>query len=228
VARGRSAPPVKYLRWQLIQQQLALSGDSAVHRRLRAQLQGIAHALWLSQRTAWRPQVGPPHPDVPETVPAASHVGANTLGCWASADGPAATEGVRYRSAPRCGHDCRAYYRTDSTATDASRHRLTVEATLQLHGVPYTLRLYLAAALHPGTYTLQGCAEPASWSTLQLFDPWHNASYCSQPQPRATVVLSHVDTLRRIVAGTFEGELQTSASPKQYVVLRQGRFDVRY
>ncbi|MBT2559240.1 hypothetical protein J7E24_15735 [Hymenobacter sp. ISL-91] len=230
-ASWRAAEPTQpgeFLRWELFRQQLALSGDSAVHRRLRARLQVHARAVWRRQRDAWRTRVDPPRPDAPETVPAASHAGANTLGCWVSADGPVATEGVRYRAAPRRGHDCRADYRTDTTATDASRHRLTVEATLLLNGVAHELRLNLAVPLRRGTYALQACAEPASWSTLQLFDPWHNVSYCSQSQPRATVVLSHIDTLRRIVAGTFEGELQTNATPRQYVVLRQGRFDVRY
>ncbi|WBA44135.1 hypothetical protein [Hymenobacter canadensis] len=42
------------------------------------------------------------------------------------------------------------------------------------------------------------------------------------------IVLTRVDTVRRIVSGTFEGRLENGFSPGSFVTIQNGRFDVTY
>ncbi|UOQ69322.1 hypothetical protein [Hymenobacter volaticus] len=42
------------------------------------------------------------------------------------------------------------------------------------------------------------------------------------------IVLTRVDTVRRIVSGTFEGRLEEGFTPGTFITIRNGRFDVTY
>lgn len=42
------------------------------------------------------------------------------------------------------------------------------------------------------------------------------------------IVLTQVDTVRRVMAGTFEGQLRQTGTPNATRELTQGRFDIRY
>ena len=61
-----------------------------------------------------------------------------------------------------------------------------------------------------------------------LTDVNKRTDYVGGPRNAVQVVLTRVDTVQRIVAGTFEGRLENLAAPSQYVTLRRGRFDVKY
>ena len=42
------------------------------------------------------------------------------------------------------------------------------------------------------------------------------------------IVLTRVDTVRRIVSGTFEGRLEDGFHPGNFITIRNGRFDMTY
>lgn len=46
--------------------------------------------------------------------------------------------------------------------------------------------------------------------------------------PGSRIVLTRVDTVQRIIAGTFEGQLRQSSSATTITTVQQGRFDVQY
>lgn len=107
------------------------------------------------------------------------------------------------------------------------QHDLVIEAS-PFFGSPYrSLHLTLYGVTGPDTYYL-GAYDPTTRSTNASFLRVGDSglgSLLSRPSFRVTI--QHLDTVARIVAGTFEGEVARNhaAVPNQ---IRQGRFNVRY
>jgi hypothetical protein len=57
-------------------------------------------------------------------------------------------------------------------------------------------------------------------------DATHRMSLSTATASR--IVLTQVDTVRHIIAGTFEGQLRQTWAPYVTGQLTQGRFDIRY
>jgi hypothetical protein len=205
-----------------------LSRDSAVHRWRRPWWQARQQAGQRHQRALFRQRVGPQHPDSVEHLPAATQQGANTLGCVLTAAGPATQEGLRLRPTVRQGYACRATFEPGSTDSYRPANTLSVEAELLVQGIPHDFRFQLTGVQGVGTYPLPGCWAQDRWRTMQLFDPWNYAHYCSGACPPAVVTITYWSAQQRIVSGFFEGTLQTGARGQQVVRVSEGRFDLRY
>lgn len=207
---------------------IQLSRDSAVHWWLRPWIRARHRAFEHKQRTLFRQSLGPQRPDTVEQLPAATRHGANTLGCVLSALGPATPAGLRLRPTVRQGHGCQARFEPGSIDSYVPANTLSVNAELLIHGIAHPFHFRLTGVHGVGTYRLPGCWRPNEWRSMQLFDPWNYAQYCSGACPEATVTITYWSPKQRIVAGIFEGTLQTGTQGQQMATVCDGRFDLRY
>lgn len=205
-----------------------LSRDSAVHRWIRPWLQARHRMGQLHQRTLFRQHLGPQHPDTLEQLPASTQHGANTLGCVLSSSGPATQAGLRLRPTVRQGRACRAIFQPGSADSDAPRNMLSVQAEFLVHGIPHNFSFRITGVNGPGTYRLAGCESPNSWSTMQLFDPWHYEQYCSRGPASAVVTITDWSTKQHTVSGIFEGMMQAGPQSREIAAVCEGRFDLQY
>lgn len=84
----------------------------------------------------------------------------------------------------------------------------------------------------PGVYQAkvvrQGPAGPVVANQLYFADNERQATYQSLQDAATTITISKVDTVNWIVAGTFEGQLQSFSPVGNPAMLKNGRFDVLY
>lgn len=62
---------------------------------------------------------------------------------------------------------------------------------------------------------------------ISLSDARNNRYYVSRANA-THIMLTRVDTLRHIISGTFEGQLEDGLHPGTFAAIRNGRFDVTY
>ena len=86
----------------------------------------------------------------------------------------------------------------------------------------------------PGTYlagppfvTLPPGTAGTGVNGIRLNDARFNRAYVSRANA-TRIVLTRVDTVRRIVSGTFDGQLEDGFNPGTFATIRNGRFDVTY
>jgi hypothetical protein len=86
----------------------------------------------------------------------------------------------------------------------------------------------------PGTYpagpppaSLPAGAVATGNNGISLAEGRLNQSFVSRANA-THIVLTRVDTVRRIVSGTFEGRLEDGFRPGTFVTIRNGRFDMTY
>ena len=177
-----------------------------------------------------------PAPEKPEpklVLPPVSAVGANTLGF--EVDGRAWTT---YGQAcfGLLGNGCKDHvlYASSYRFPGGGRRQLSISTRLSTNQHHEFFELELDSLGGPGVYAA-GRARTlplgAPYNTLYgptLSDVNTRTSYVGGSRNAVQVVLTRVDTVQRIVAGTFEGRLENFAAPGQYVTLRRGRFDVKY
>ncbi|WP_426060007.1 hypothetical protein [Hymenobacter sp. B1770] len=96
------------------------------------------------------------------------------------------------------------------------------------------LTLHLAGARRAGTYALEQEIDPGvitrvrpSHALYQVSRPGVDGKYYTGPTARGQVVITRLDTVARVVAGTFEATVKQDGGPDS-LRLSQGRFDVKY
>ncbi len=96
------------------------------------------------------------------------------------------------------------------------------------------LTLHLAGARRPGTYALEQEIDPGvitrvrpSHALYQASGPRMNGNFYTGPTARGQVVITRLDTVARVVAGTFEATVKRDGGLDS-LRLSQGRFDVKY
>lgn len=173
----------------------------------------------------------PPEKSEPTLVlPPVSAVGANTLGfevdgrVWTTYGqscfgllGGNCKNNVLYASSYRFPGGRRQL--SISTSLDTNKYHEAFELELDTLGGPGTYPAGRARTLPLGAGGLRGPS---------LSDSNQRTFYVGRSRNAVQVVLTRVDTVQRIVSGTFEGRLENFSAPSQYVTLRRGRFDVRY
>ena len=189
-----------------------------------SRLAGLLAGLWLlgCQKST---------PELTFTLPAATAVGANTLGF--EVDGRV---WVNY------GRACFGLFggRCQDNVLRAQSHNfrgvrsLSVTAGLVTPSHQEDFALSIDTLRGPGTY-LAG-PPPASWppdavgtgaNGISLTEGRLNQHFVSRANA-TRIVLTRVDTLHRIVSGTFEGRLEDGFHPGTYVAIHNGRFDMTY
>ena len=197
---------------------------------LRLLLAGLAALLFGCETRD--PFLKPPPPQEPRLVlPAATAVGANTLGF--ELDGRA---WVNYGR--RCflfgGGGC-----SDNLVQVQSRafrggRSVIVSANLFTPQRDEHFSLSIDTLRGPGTYPagppfvfLPPGTAGTGVNGIRLTDVRSNRAYVSRANA-TRIVLTRVDTVRRIVSGTFDGQLEDGLNPGTFATIRNGRFDVTY
>ena len=174
----------------------------------------------------------PTPPQEPRLVlPAATAMGANTLGF--EIDGRV---WVNY------GRSCFIFsgggcydnvVRVESRAF-RGRRSVTVSAQLLTPQRDEHFALSIDTLRGPGTYpagppfvTLPPGTAGTGVNGIRLNDARFNRAYVSRANA-TRIVLTRVDTVRRIVSGTFDGQLEDGFNPGTFATIRNGRFDVTY
>jgi|GEM_PF-2281350 len=165
-------------------------------------------------------------------LPPVSAVGANTLGF--EVDGRAWTT-YGHSCFGLLGNGCKdnTLYASSYRFPGGGRRQLSVSTSLDTEQHHEFFELELDSLGGPGVYAA-GRARTlplgAPYNTYgpTLTDVNKHTDYVGGPRNAVQVVLTRVDTVQRIVAGTFEGRLEALAAPGQYATLRRGRFDVKY
>ena len=174
----------------------------------------------------------PEKPEPTLVLPPVSAVGANTLGF--EVDGRVWTT---YGSTcfGLLGNGCKAHvlYASSYRFPGGGRRRLSVSTGLSTNQHHEFFDLELDSLGGLGVYAAGRArtlplGAPFNTYGPTLSDANTRTSYVGGPRNAVQIVLTRVDTVQRIVAGTFEGRLENLAAPGQYVTLRRGRFDVKY
>jgi hypothetical protein len=155
------------------------------------------------------------------SLPPATTEGANTMGfmvdgrTWGNYDG--SYDGS---SAPM------AYYNRQSG-------QFSLEARLYAKDVNEAFSLSIDSLRQAGTFPTTYRAEPgATYRAVRNLAFSANGSadiYSSQERGSVgSITISRLDTVQRIVAGTFSGNLYRSGSRSKSVSISEGRFDLHY
>jgi len=176
----------------------------------------------------------PPAPAEPTLVlPPVSAVGANTLGF--EVDGRAWTTYGQSCFLLNGGGRDNTLYAHSYRFPGGGRRQLSVSTNLDTKQRHEFFVLKLDSLGGPGVYAAgraRTLALPAGVPNNvygpMLTDDTKRTVYVGGSRNAVQVVLTRVDTIQRIVAGTFDGQLENFAAPGQYVTLRRGRFDVKY
>ena len=189
-----------------------------------SRLAGLLAGLWLlgCQKSA---------PEPTFTLPASTAVGANTLGF--EVDGRV---WVNYGRA--CfglfGGRCQDNVLRAQSHTFRGVRRLSISAGLLTprHQEDFSLSIDTLRGL--GTYlagpppaSLPAGAVATGANGISLTEGRLRQSFVSRANA-TRIVLTRVDTLHRIVSGTFEGRLEDGFHPGNYVAIHNGRFDMTY
>lgn len=112
----------------------------------------------------------------------------------------------------------------------------TLLVTTQLNTAQYTesFLLQLDSVKGPGSYrcspqftgTISPIPAGFALNDNKTTEATHRLSLSTATASR--IVLTQVDTVRHIIAGTFEGQLRQTWAPYVTSELTQGRFDIRY
>ena len=172
-------------------------------------------------------------PEPAFTLPPASTTGANTLGflvdgrvwtnygpiCPGLGIGIGPCQDNQLQVLSHAAHGIRHFYVTAILATD--QHHESFELTVDsVHGpgVYYSGPIAANKLFVPNNITFQD---------EKTFDPAKQI-YTSIAPNVTRIVLTRVDTVQHIIAGTFEGRLDVIGYPNNFVSITQGRFDVTY
>lgn len=185
----------------------------------RPLLTGLLLSL-LSLADCTKTSVGPRH-----ELPPATATGAETLGFHID-DQPWMPAGQR------CGiYGCADNRVEASSYVLNDRRRLLITAARTDGSRNESFVLQLDSLNGPGLYRATaggpGATGGEAGTKLYFTDGRRSRQYQSWPGT-ATITITTVDTLRSIVAGTFEGRLESLGSGTGAVLLSSGRFDVLY
>lgn len=177
--------------------------------------------------------VGSPDKAEPTLVlPPATAVGANTLGF--EIDGRVWTTYGQYCTGLFGGNCKNNFLYASSYRFPGGRRKLSISTSLDTHKYHESFELEIDTLRGPGVYSA-GLARTFPISALgkNLYDPSltdgnNQYFYVGGASNSVRIVLTRVDTVQRIVSGTFEGRLEDISAPGKYVAIRQGRFDVTY
>ena len=94
------------------------------------------------------------------------------------------------------------------------------------------LLLYLAGVRHPGTYQLKEEIDPFVISGPSPSHGYYRIisgarDFYTGPKANGQVTITRLDTVARIVAGTFEAKLKEDGGPDS-LNITQGRFDFKF
>ena len=170
-------------------------------------------------------------PEPTLVLPPVSAVGANTLGF--EVDGRAWTT-YGQSCFGLFGNGCKdnTLYASSYRFPGGGRRQLSVSTSLDTDQHHEFFELELDSLGGPGAYAA-GRTRTLPLGAPSLYGPTltdvnKRTDYVGGTRNAVQVILTRVDTVQRIVAGTFEGRLEQLAAPGQYVTLRRGRFDVKY
>jgi hypothetical protein len=109
----------------------------------------------------------------------------------------------------------------------------SIEGELNIEGCPGTITLEPVAGTvrHPKAHghPPRSTGEFRQQDAIVLDDGARFAFYRTPRGTAAQLTITHLDTVARIISGTFGGELRDRyGASRQALRLRQGRFDVRY
>lgn len=104
--------------------------------------------------------------------------------------------------------------------TNASR-QFTLYAGLSAKNVSESFAVNLSQITRAGTYTSNAVADGISF-TNHPYD-----EYLSRPGA-ASIVVTKMDTVQHIIAGTFSSVLRSRTDTTKKVAISDGRFDIRY
>lgn len=217
--------------WQLVDTaSVGMSQDTALQRRVRPWVIGQRRNQQARQFDLWRQRRGQPRSDATELLTRVTQHGANTLSCIVNAVGSTTEPSFWLPPTVRQGHKGYAVYRAQASEDYGPRHLLTVNAQLLANGCEYPLSLNIINP-HTGTFRVAGVGIRArKWNGISLRDGTSDISYSSQGQAPNVITITHLDTVRAIVAGTFSGTLynDNGSGGDRTVTLTQGRFDFHY
>ncbi|GAB3839923.1 hypothetical protein [Hymenobacter jeollabukensis] len=158
-------------------------------------------------------------------LPAATATGAETLGF--RVDGAAWVP-----AGQRCGIYGCADNRVEASSHLSGRRRfllLTAARTDGSRNESFVLQIDSLAG--PGVYRATaggpGATGGESGTKLYFTDSRRGRQYQSQPGT-ASITITAIDTVRDLVAGTFEGQLPSLRAGEPAVQISSGRFDVLY
>ncbi|MBO2010421.1 hypothetical protein [Hymenobacter negativus] len=162
-------------------------------------------------------------------LPAVTAVGANTLGF--EIDGRV---WVNYGRSCYLFSGCYDNVLQAQSGTRRGVRSLTVSADLLTPQHQESFDLHIDTLRGPGTYPAGPPFVPLPPGTagigangIHLADARFNRAYVSRANA-TRIVLTRVDTVRHIVSGTFEGQLEDGFNPGTFATIRNGRFDVTY
>ena len=95
-----------------------------------------------------------------------------------------------------------------------------------------SLTLYLAGVRTPGTYQLNQNIDPLVISGPEPSHAYYRITsgardFYTGSTARGQVVITRLDTVARVVAGTFEAKVREDSGPDS-LSITQGRFDIKY
>lgn len=74
-------------------------------------------------------------------------------------------------------------------------------------------------------FVISGPRPP--YAVYTIFDPGTDRSFYTGPQGRGQVIITRLDTLARVVSGTFEAKVREDGG-RDSLTITQGRFDFRF
>lgn len=179
-----------------------------------------AFSLFFGLAACEKNAVGPQ-----DELPPATASGAETLGFRLG-------EQAWLPAGQRCGiYGCADNRVEASSYVLNGRRRLLVTAARTDGGRNEAFVLQLDSLTGPGVYRATaggpGATGGESGTKLYFTDSRRGRQYQSWPGT-ATITITAVDTVRNIVAGTFDGRLESLSTGEAPVTLSSGRFDVLY
>ena len=147
------------------------------------------------------------------TLPQATQSGANTMG-FIIDDRVWRDYGVTCTTFRCDSNKVRGLYTT-------AGKQFSLYAGLSGRAINESFSINLSQITRAGAYSSDAIAKWMSFSSGSYND------YLSRPG-MASIVVTKLDTTLHIIAGTFSGVLRNRADTTKAVVIREGRFDIRY
>ena len=96
------------------------------------------------------------------------------------------------------------------------------------------LTLYLAGTRQSGTFQLNQEINSAvissprpSYAVYSVSEPGPDRTFYTGPTARGQVIITRLDTVARVVSGTFEAKVKQDGGPDS-LAITQGRFDIKF
>ncbi|RAK63887.1 DUF5025 domain-containing protein [Hymenobacter edaphi] len=160
-------------------------------------------------------------------LPAATQTGANTMG-FVVDDRVWQNHGRRCTMYGCHDNQLRGYVETEYNGAQ----EFVLTAGLNAKDIDEGFSLSIDSLRGPGVYDAELFPNSTTNSRLRnslyFGNTKQNQSYWSRPQSSSRIVVTRLDTVARIISGTFEGRLYNLNDPAASVVIRDGRFDVKY